>query len=378
MICGYNNIQDYCLNKFSYQYTDNSKTSVIRTDKNTGENITINSNTNLYIEPCDSNDIVEVISYWECYQIYITSNSTTVASLESQTIDKNNNNLARYDNNLQDGISITVDNSNTIVLDGSIENQIHLGNVICLANILYNENVNNIMPYILDKNNTAYYLNYNTLKDILIQYFKKVSNCKNIKDDLVYQIASVNSSENLFDKYYCENKISENIIQKNIEIDISNHREILPLDICDPPCDPINGQECVNGVCVDIQPTGNVLRVAAKTCGVEFALFGIGKDEIIATMAAIAEDYRRRGFYYTKLIYTTTDFNMLPSGLSGDALPCGCAEATIENDRVILEVYCNGTIDIYDYINSDTLFTTWSSSECRYKSSPWAVPKCNT
>lgn len=262
MICNYQNIYDYCLNKFSYQYvttpastSGDITTSVIRTDKDTGEIIRISSDSDLYILPCDNTDIVEVMSVWECYEIYVSDNKiVSQPSLAILNTIQKEDAIKNYDNNLQDGVTIKIDSYNTIILDGKIENQIHLGNVICLANILYNEDANSVMPYILDINNIAYYLNYNTLKNILTKYFQKVSDQKNAKDDLLNQLETIKTSDDISNKYYCNEKVSKNIIKENIVIDYSTYKEVsvLPPDICDPPCSPSNCEQCINGVCIEV------------------------------------------------------------------------------------------------------------------------------
>lgn len=262
MICNYQNIYDYCLNKFSYQYattpastSGDITTSVIRTDKDTGEIITISPDSDLYILPCDNNDIVEVMSVWECYEIYVSNNKiVSQPSLVTLNTIQKEDVVENYDSNLQDGVTIKIDSYNTIILDGKIENQIHLGNVICLANILYNEDANSVMPYILDINNIAYYLNYSTLKNILTKYFQKVSDQKNAKDDLLNQLETIKTSDDILNKYYCNEKVSKNIIKENIVIDYSTYQEVsvLPPDICDPPCSPSNCEQCINGVCIEL------------------------------------------------------------------------------------------------------------------------------
>jgi len=257
MICNYQNINDYCLNKFTYQYANiptassgDLVTSVIRTDKDTGEVLTISPDTNLFVEPCNSDDLVEVISVWECYTIYATSDNSVVKSVDEaiKIADQNTKVLSNYDTNSQDGVVIDISGFNNFIIDGSMENQIHLGNIFALANILYNENSNNQMPYILDINNVAYYFDYASLKNILTVYFTKVTKQKIIKDDLVNQINTKNYNENL---YYCYPKVSENFIKENKEIDISTYKisVSLPPNICDPPCDPDSCESCVNGVC---------------------------------------------------------------------------------------------------------------------------------
>lgn len=271
MICNYQNIYDYCLNKFSYQYattpvsaSGDLVTSVIRTDKDTGEIITISPDSNLYVLPCDNNDIVEVMSVWECYEIYVSDNKiVSQPSLVTLNTIQKENTIKNYDNNLQDGVTIKIDSYNTIILDGKIENQIHLGNVICLANILYNEDANSVMPYILDINNIAYYLNYSTLKNILTKYFQKVSDQKMAKDDLLNQLETIKTSDDILNKYYCNEKVSKNILKENIVIDYSTYKEvsIMPteIEICQDNSDCESGYYCCKGFC-EYAVTSNILN----------------------------------------------------------------------------------------------------------------------
>jgi hypothetical protein len=321
MICGYQNINDYCLNKFTYQYASiptatsgDLITSVIRTDKDSGEVITISPNTDLYVLPCDNNDLVEVISVWECYQIFVNNNN--LVSKVDTSIVKNNKQeeiTNNYDLNLQDSISINLDNFNTIMLDSSTENQIHLGNIFCLANILYNEDANSVMPYILDINNIAYYFSYNDLKSLLKTYFYKVAKVKNIKDDLLFQVSADTNSEDINSKSLCKNKVAVNIFKENKSIDISTYKNpilvSLPPEICDPPCDPANCESCVNGQCVGSCPecevnndctyyyctdAGTVATCdecpAGYTCGGDPEALGCTKDFEVSSLSLTCEE----------------------------------------------------------------------------------------
>lgn len=243
MICNYQNINDYCLNKFTYQYADvptatsgDLITSVIRTDKDTGEVITIGPNSDLYILPCNNNDVVEVISAWECYQIFINNNLIKKADnsiVKNKKIQEVTNN---YDLNAQDNIVINIDNFNSILLDSSTENQVHLGNIFCLANILYNEDSNSIMPQIYDINNISYNFNYSSLKYLLTTYFYKIAKVKNIKDDLLFSISNTNNIDDIDNKTFCKTKVANNITKVNKTIDLSNYKN--PVADCFPPLPP--------------------------------------------------------------------------------------------------------------------------------------------
>lgn len=270
MICNYENITDYCLNKFTYQYaavptatSGDMTTSVIRTDKDSGEIVTIDPNTDLYILPCDINDLVEVISAWECYQIFINNSNTKAQNVDiDKIIDASSNSIStNYDLSLSDGGSINIQNMNTILLDGSINNQIHLGNIAALSILLYNLDPQSPMPYILDVNNIAYYLNYNDLQYLLTEYFNQVSKQKNIKDDALVTLDTTTliTNSSLNNSLFCKNQIPDNVKKSNITIDYSNIQNVvlsLPPEICDPPCDPNSCESCVNGNCENLCAEG--------------------------------------------------------------------------------------------------------------------------
>lgn len=255
MLCNYQNITDYCTNKFTYEYADTLKSSVIRTDKDTGEVLTISPDTNLFVEPCDNNDLVEVISFWDCYQIFANTSTVPTKDVSIDKIVESTSVIVAsdYDLSLSDGVPVTIPGMNTILLDGSMNNQIHLGNIGALCIILYNLDPQNTMPYILDVNNISYSLNYSDLQYLLTEYFTKVSLKKNIKDDALKVLDSNNSSvtNNSIITNFCSNKIPSNVQKSNITIDYSTIKTMvsLPPNVCDPPCDPNSCLSCVDGNC---------------------------------------------------------------------------------------------------------------------------------
>lgn len=274
MLCNYQNITDYCTNKFSYQYYDvvsagpgqlaatgNNLSPVVRTDKDTGEKIVLYPDSTLIIEPCSaSDDELETISAWQCYQLFLLSDTAVVAPadisiVKNKQIDNVN---ANFYSSLNDGLIININGYSPIVLKTSIEDQVNYGNIAMLANMLYAEDTDNPMPALLDVNNVAYYLSYSVLNDILTKYFNTFASKKYIKDD---SIQAINEPSNTLDdinlEYFCVGKIPGCYTSPTIISEITiKEPPLLPFDdipIADTPT------ECgytYSLICVELDEEG--------------------------------------------------------------------------------------------------------------------------
>lgn len=283
MLCNYQDINDYCANKFSYQYYDvvnsnpgqlaptgNSLSPVIRTDKDTGDKIVLYPNSTLTIEPCSStDDALETISAWQCYQLYLLTDNAVVAPADISLIkNKQTDNVnADFYSSLNDGLIITIDGYNPIVLKTSIEDQVHYGNIAMLANMLYAEDTDNPMPALLDFNNVAYYLSYSVLNEILTKYFNTFASKKYIKDDSVKKINSDNMTlDDINLEYFCVGKIPSSYTSSTF---VSSQDPVIK----EPPLLPFDDEpsvsvECsVDGDCWYCQANGNYVQGPTNISG---------------------------------------------------------------------------------------------------------------
>lgn len=270
MFCSYENITDYCTNKYSYQYYDvtqsspvafatsgDNQSAVIRTDKDTGQQIILTPYSNDFILPCSSDDdTTEATTYWECYQIFLLSPGSVVSPAETSIIQNKqatNINDSFY-SSINDGLVVTLDGYNPIVLKTSIQDQIYYGNIAMLASILYTEDTNNPMPAILDVNNVSYVFDYDTLNSILISYFNAFATKKYIKDSVLSKLSSATSVDDINQTYFCPGKIPDSYTTPTIisEIIIKEPPLLPPNESCDPPCDPDSCKSCVDGECIEL------------------------------------------------------------------------------------------------------------------------------
>jgi hypothetical protein len=272
MICNYQNINDYCLNQYSYQFIgtisnngvvsiDKSETApVLRTDKTTGENKVISQFSSNIIKPCSSSDDNESTTEWECYIIYRYIGSGYISdppldTLKNAQIDIINNS---YDSSLDEGILVNINNTN-VILGSTMEDQIYYQSILNYSQALYDDDSDAVMPSFSDSENKVYSVSYDTLVSIFKTYFTKVVYYKNLKESLVSQCLSCNTLSDIETLNWCDTKVLVSNIQStkivtNVEKSSVQNCEDITVGgpLCDPPCDPDSCESCVNGICVSL------------------------------------------------------------------------------------------------------------------------------
>lgn len=223
MICGYNNIYDFCLNKYIYEYatfdTENLYAvpntgingPVYRIDKITQEKILLEPNSITKINSCSINDEDSTLTSWECYLYYKNNsgviNNPPVLEYKNEQIKRVN---TQYNNFLTNGILVKINNFATnmstsengaysnisvsetinysILLPALKDDVINFSNTLSLATLMNANDDSDPLPPLIDYYNNAHYLNYYNLSNILSNYFNKLKNCKLILDNLVDNI----------------------------------------------------------------------------------------------------------------------------------------------------------------------------------------------
>jgi Cys-rich repeat protein len=259
MICGYNNIYDLCINKYTYQYINGSGSindPVLRIDKIDDSRSYISPINTDVIVPCDYNDEIEAVTSWDCYQIYKNfSLSVSNNSLQQQ---KNNqtSTVSNFNNStLNAGIDISISNNNTITLKTTKEDQIHIGNIVAYANLLYEQNINSKMPPILDINSNAYNLNYQQLFKVCSEYLNTIILYHYINKDLNNSLSNSTTSDEIANCNYCDTKQPKSFdvptIPLNDLVDNDKNLDInLEIQRCFNNSDCPSGYVCKNGICV--------------------------------------------------------------------------------------------------------------------------------
>jgi hypothetical protein len=200
MTCNYQNINDICLNKYTYQYQNvifNGNTcvadsgplsSVIRTDIDTGIIDIINSLSLDTVEDCDKSSETEVISAWECYQLYVQSGkSISDAPIEAYRLAQSRYIVSSYNDSLIMGIDINI-NGNTFTLSASLSDQVYYRNIVSMAQLAYSDDVDSTMPSFTDISNILHKLSYDDLSAVFQSYFFTAIYLKTLKDFLLNKI----------------------------------------------------------------------------------------------------------------------------------------------------------------------------------------------
>lgn len=240
MICGYNNIYDLCLNKYTYQYVNSSGSvndPVLRIDKTDNSRSYISPINTDVIVPCDYNDEIEAITSWDCYQIYKNfSLSVSSSSLEQQKTNQKSTISSFNNSTLNAGIDIPI-NNDIITLKTTKEDQIHIGNTVAYANLLYEQNSNNRMPPILDINSNAYNLNYQQLFTVCSEYLNTVILYHYINKDLDNNLSNSTTSDEIASCNYCDSKQPKSFDVSTIPLNdlVDNDTNLgIPRILCSP------------------------------------------------------------------------------------------------------------------------------------------------
>lgn len=266
MICGYNNIYDLCVNRYTYQYVYGSGSiydPVLRIDKNTKSQSYISPTSSDIILPCDYSDETEAITSWDCYQIYKNFSLSVSDSSTDNSKSIQRSLISRFNNEtLNAGINVIIDDgtnsNNIIILKSSVEDQIHIGNIAIYANLAYEKNINSTMPPIIDMYGNSYNFNYQILSDVCIQYLNANIQYCYINKDLNFQLNNAINIHDIEICNYCDsfnfnspksydaitnsNLYDSRDNDKNLDINIEIKRCFVN-DDCPP------GTQCVAGIC---------------------------------------------------------------------------------------------------------------------------------
>lgn len=246
MICGYNNIYDLCLNKYKYEYNniisngfysvvDSYETSsVIRTDTANGNKYLLKQSDTSSIDLCDVTDETEIISSWDCYQIYrnLKLNEISLPNIEKYKKSQKDIIENTYNKLLSNGILVRIENfivasspagnisggasgSNpatetlgeyVIRLPAHSKDQINFANIMGFASIIYLTNDNTQLPFIVDYYNKGHKFSYNNMIKILNVYFNTLKQYKEIKDDLLVNIEKADTIDSIISNVFYTTK----------------------------------------------------------------------------------------------------------------------------------------------------------------------------
>jgi hypothetical protein len=211
MVCNYININDLCCEKYTYQYAatisngvravaiDSDNAPVYRIDKQTSESILLTNISNVNIEPCSSNEEIDIISAWECYQIWKNDCDNTPSAppidvyrtTQKEIIEKS------YRARLDEGYNTITSDGIRVTLGLVPEAQANLATAVLSANILYSNNAQSEMPVIYDINGQPLSFSYEQLILLYQKYTEANTAILSLKSYLISSIDAAVSAEEI-------------------------------------------------------------------------------------------------------------------------------------------------------------------------------------
>lgn len=268
MICNYENITDYCSNRYSYFFNDviasgtivavddSEFAPVLRVDNITGQTKLLTQYSTDTIPTCNSTDDSEGTNDWECYTIFRYIAQGSIGDPPFGVFQEAQKQIIKeaYNTSLQDGVYVTI-NSQTVLLGANISDQIAYKSILSYAQALYDDDTDATMPSFTDVNGTIYNLNYTDLVEVFKTYLTKLIYYKNLQDTLLNEVDTCNSLSDLQQLNWCGTKplAGELVATKYSSVSLASQQSAVSCDdineLCDPPCDPNSCLVCVDGSC---------------------------------------------------------------------------------------------------------------------------------
>lgn len=216
VFCGYNNIHDFCTNgPYKYYYSKVKSISgnlipdkdyyapVLRENIFTGETTNVSSSTNSSLIPCSQYDTGDILSDWDCYQIWKETNTTLDPPdyIFQQYQQSESENI--YNKTISAGYTLTI-NSNTIQLPRDTNSQ---NNIL---NSLVQSIISETDPIIQDINGNLITVPRQVLQDQIQDYISSnqqldysINQANNSTNNLTNQISSISSNISLISTSGC-------------------------------------------------------------------------------------------------------------------------------------------------------------------------------
>jgi hypothetical protein len=242
----YNDAYNLCLscdtNPFEYrQMSINNEELIIATEKTTQNSYEVTEYGSQVINPCDSDSEYEAIDLYRCYRLYLQNCATSqvdavsFSSQISETVSSVNDTFNNFSNN---GISVTGNNNTNLVVPSNEENLVHLGNIAILASLMYEQNSTGAIPPILDANNNIYQLNYESLSDLMLQYFSQTTNSYYIQSNLQKTLSTTDNATTINKCEYCSAKTPQSfetpttIVSDVVDVLLENDPDRVQYEVC--------------------------------------------------------------------------------------------------------------------------------------------------
>lgn len=211
VFCGYNNIHDFCTNgPYRYYYSKVKSVSgnlvpdkdyyspVLRQNKFTGEILQISSSSSSSLIPCNQYDTGDILSDWDCYQIWKEANITLdppdyIFKQYQQSESEN-----EYNKILSAGYTLNI-NNNTIQLPRDTNSQ---NNIL---NSLVQSIIKETDPIIQDINGNIITIPRQILQEQIQDYISSnqqldfnINQTTNSNNGLTNEVSSISNNNSIF------------------------------------------------------------------------------------------------------------------------------------------------------------------------------------
>jgi hypothetical protein len=225
MICGFDNINDLCCNKYSYQFaatvTDGTRAvalsdneaPVYRIDNTTAETILLDPSSSLTIDPCSSTEETDIISAWECYQIWRNDcqNIPLDPPVDNYKATQRDIIEKAYKARIDEGYITILSDGIRVTLGITPESQVNLASAALSANIAYSNNNQSVMPTIYDINGQALVLSYEQIADLYKKYTTANAAILSLRSYLLSKIDNADSIEEIV-SYIWDLRLIERVV----------------------------------------------------------------------------------------------------------------------------------------------------------------------
>jgi hypothetical protein len=145
---------------------------------------------------------------WGCYQIYrhLGSNLIQYPSIELYRDYQKKLVAQAYSDTLDTGVNISL-NEKKFVLSSKIEDIVQYSLLSSQAQYLYDEDPDNQMPLLFDKDGNTHSLSYSDLIQVLKEYLNKILGYKNLIDNINQLIDESSSIEDINDLGWYDDRV---------------------------------------------------------------------------------------------------------------------------------------------------------------------------
>lgn len=197
MGCNYINLIDLCENKYTYAYISSSGENdpVYRIDKDSGVQTIVSLSNNLdTIDPCNPTQEENIITSWECYQIWKTAGNIPFPSIDALKNQKKTEIQSAHDTAINTNFS-TTSNGSAVTLDRSFDGQLDLLSVMINAQLEEQQGTVSLPASTINPSLPS--LSYNEWKNVVVKYSDNINKIDALKKQTFQNVDRANTVDHL-------------------------------------------------------------------------------------------------------------------------------------------------------------------------------------